>query len=66
MRKLADAKVLLGGAKSFFHGLHHKEEPTNEDGLGEENFVEDWKNERKDVWMFSGKFTDQLIDRILC
>jgi hypothetical protein len=54
MRKVNDAKMLLGGAKSFFKGLQHKNEPTNEDGLGEEKFVEDWKNEGKDVWMFSG------------
>lgn len=54
MRKIDDAKMLLGGAKSFFHGFHHREEETNEEGLGEEHFVEDWKGEGKDVWMFSG------------
>lgn len=52
--KINDARALLGGAKSFFHGLQHRNEPTNEDGLGEDHFVEDWKNEKKDVWMFSG------------
>jgi hypothetical protein len=59
-RKVDDAKVLLGGAKSFFHGLSHRpEEDANEDGLGEETFVEDWKGEGKDVWMFSGCADDQ-------
>jgi len=53
--KIQDAKVLLGGAKSFFAGLQHRPAAdVNEDGLGEENFVEPWKHEGKDVWMFSG------------
>jgi hypothetical protein len=53
--KIQDAKVLLGGAKSFFAGLQHRPvEDLNEDGLGEENFIEPWKHEGKDVWMFSG------------
>ncbi|KAK5184734.1 Ca(2+)-dependent cysteine protease, partial [Cryomyces antarcticus] len=44
MNKVNDAKMLLGGAKSFFAGLQHRDAgPTNEDGLGEEKFVEDWK-----------------------
>jgi len=54
-KKIDDAKVLLGGAKSFFAGLQHRpDEETNEHGLGEEKFMEDWKGEGKDVWMFSG------------
>jgi len=53
--KVNDAKALIGGARSFFHSLHHRPDaPVNEDGLGEETFVEDWKHEGKDVWMFSG------------
>ncbi|KAH8704996.1 peptidase C14, caspase domain-containing protein [Talaromyces proteolyticus] len=51
--KMNDAKVLLGGAKSFFHNLHHPQ-TADESGLADENFVEDWRNEGKDVWMFSG------------
>lgn len=60
--KLRDAQVLLGGAKTFFHGLAHRNDPpaeTNEDGLAEDHFVEDWKSEGKDVWMFSGCADDQ-------
>src|SRR4051812_23086653 len=53
--KINDAKALIGGAKTFFAALHHRPDAeVNEDGLGEENFVEDWKGEGKDVWMFSG------------
>jgi hypothetical protein len=54
--KINDAKALIGGAQSFFASLHHQGGggPTNEHGLGEETFVEDWKNEGKDIWMFSG------------
>lgn len=60
MRKINDAKVLLGGAQSFWKGLHHRrEQEFNEDGLGEEHFVEDWKGEGKDVWMFSGCADEQ-------
>jgi hypothetical protein len=53
--KVQDAKVLIGGAKTFFAGLQHRPAAdVNEDGLGEEHFVEPWKHEGKDVWMFSG------------
>ncbi|TVY81644.1 Metacaspase-1 [Lachnellula suecica] len=53
--KINDAKALIGGARSFFHSLHHRPaEDLTEDGLAEDHFVEDWKNEGKDVWMFSG------------
>lgn len=59
--KINDAKMLLGGAQSFFKSLQHKQDsgPVNEHGLGEEHFVEDWKREGKDVWMFSGCADDQ-------
>jgi len=53
--KINDAKALIGGAKSFFNALQHRDDSqVNEHGLGEEVFVEDWKHEGKDVWMFSG------------
>lgn len=54
MEKVNDAKQLLAGAQSFFHGLAHRSDPTTE-GLGQERFVEDWNTEGKDVWMFSGE-----------
>jgi len=59
--KIQDAKILFGGAQSFFNSLQHKGDsgPVNEHGLGEEHFVEDWRNEGKDVWMFSGCADDQ-------
>lgn len=52
MQKVDDAKQLIAGAQSFFKGLSHRHQP---EGLGEEKFVEDWKSEGKDVWMFSGR-----------
>ncbi|KUJ19430.1 peptidase C14 [Mollisia scopiformis] len=53
-RKIQDAKMLIGGAKSLLASFQHREQEHNEDGLGEEKFMEDWKHEGKDVWMFSG------------
>jgi hypothetical protein len=54
MQKIDDIKQLIASAHSFFKALSHRNQP---DGLGEETFVEDWKSEGKDVWMFSGKRT---------
>ena len=56
--KADDAKQLFAGAQSFFQGLKHRAEPK-EEGLDEEHFVEDWKNEGKSVFMFSGCRDDQ-------
>ncbi|MCJ1400792.1 hypothetical protein MMC11_004000 [Xylographa trunciseda] len=58
MNKVNDAKQLLAGAQSFFQGLKHRGEPQ-EEGLGEEHFVEDWKDEHKRVFMYSGCKDDQ-------
>ena len=55
--KVNDAKVLLAGAQSFFKGFRHRDE--QEEGLGEEHFVEDWNKENKRVWMYSGCKDDQ-------
>lgn len=57
--KIADAKMLLGGATDFFNGLHHARNEADEEGLAEEQFEEDWDKEGKDVWMFSGCRDDQ-------
>ncbi|KAI0430329.1 peptidase C14, caspase domain-containing protein [Xylaria sp. FL1042] len=60
MSKLDDAKMLLGGATDFFHGLHHRrDQEADDDGLVAENFEEHWETEGKDVWMFSGCADDQ-------
>lgn len=59
MSKVQDAKMLLGGATDFFHSLHHRRGGADSEGLAEENFVEDWETEGKDVWMFSGCADDQ-------
>ncbi|KZP13791.1 hypothetical protein FIBSPDRAFT_866024 [Athelia psychrophila] len=58
MSKTQDAKQLLAGAQSFFHGLKHRGE-HQEEGLGEEHFVEDWNTENKTVCMYSGCRDDQ-------
>ena len=59
--KIQDAKILLGGAQTFFKSLQHKHDAPTADanGLAEDRFVEDWKSEGKDVWMFSGCADDQ-------
>lgn len=58
--KVADAKMLLGGASDFFNGLHHaRGGDADEEGLAAENFREHWETEGKDVWMFSGCRDDQ-------
>lgn len=57
--KIADAKMLLGGATDFFNGLHHARNEADDEGLAAEEFEEDWDKEGKDVWMFSGCRDDQ-------
>ncbi|KAF8324509.1 caspase domain-containing protein [Amanita rubescens] len=52
MQKVDEVKQLISSANSFFKGLSHHKQP---EGLGEETFVEDWRSEGKDVWMFSGR-----------
>ncbi|OCK82871.1 peptidase C14 [Lepidopterella palustris CBS 459.81] len=56
--KVNDARELLAGATSFFKSLHHMGQPQQE-GLGEEHFVEDWAHEGKRVFMYSGCRDDQ-------
>ncbi|KIW03013.1 uncharacterized protein PV09_05671 [Verruconis gallopava] len=50
--KIGEAAELYAGAQSFFNGLKYMN--TDEDGLGEEHFHNDWKAENKRVIMFSG------------
>ncbi|KAK3681762.1 peptidase C14, caspase domain-containing protein [Podospora appendiculata] len=63
LAKAQDARILLGGATDFFHSLRYgrSEEAAaaDDEGLAEEKFEEDWENEGKDVWMFSGCRDDQ-------
>jgi len=58
MEKINDAKQLFATAQSLFNGFAHRSDQTPE-GLGKENFVEDWDSEGRDVWMFSGCRDDQ-------
>lgn len=58
MDKVIKAKELFAGANTFFKQLKQGGEPQ-EEGVGEEKFVEDWKSEHKFVTMFSGCRDDQ-------
>lgn len=58
MDKVAKAKELFAGANTFFKQLQHSGE-QQEEGVGEEHFMEDWKSEHKFVTMFSGCRDDQ-------
>ncbi|KKK16472.1 hypothetical protein P175DRAFT_0442973 [Aspergillus ochraceoroseus IBT 24754] len=59
VEKFRDVESFLGEAHSFFSQLQHPPAPSDENGLADENFTEDWRNEGKDVWMFSGCADDQ-------
>lgn len=58
VQKVKDAEILYAGARNFFRGLTHQGE-QQEEGLAEEQFVEDWAKEHKFVTMFSGCRDDQ-------
>jgi len=58
MDKVAQAKELFAGASVFFKQMQHADD-QQEEGVGEEHFVEDWKSEHKFVTMFSGCRDDQ-------
>jgi metacaspase-1 len=58
MDKVTKARELFAGANTFFKQLNHSGE-QQEEGVGEEHFVEDWKSEHKFVTMFSGCRDDQ-------
>ena len=57
-RKVQAAQQLLAGAQSFYNSLKHVGEPHQE-GLNQEQFAEDWKDEHKRVIMYSGCRDDQ-------
>lgn len=59
MKKVQDVQSLIGRGTSLFHKLTNPQAPADDDGLADENFMEDWRNEGKDVWMFSGCADDQ-------
>lgn len=59
IKKVHDVQSLIGRGTSLFHKITNPQAPADEDGLADENFVEDWRSEGKDVWMFSGCADDQ-------
>ena len=58
MDKAVKARELFAGASTFFKQLTHAGE-QQEEGVGQEHFVEDWKSEHKFVTMYSGCRDDQ-------
>lgn len=58
IEKIHDVQSLIGRGTSLLHKFTHPE-ASDENGLADENFMEDWRNEGKDVWMFSGCADDQ-------
>ncbi|KAF2483786.1 caspase domain-containing protein [Neohortaea acidophila] len=58
MSKLVEAKDLFSQASTLFRRFQHGGE-QQEEGVGEEHFVEDWKSEHKFATMFSGCRDDQ-------
>ncbi|KAJ5610142.1 hypothetical protein N7510_006861 [Penicillium lagena] len=59
IEKVHDVEALIGRGTSLLHKFQHPDAASDENGLADENFVEDWRNEGKDVWMFSGCADDQ-------
>lgn len=60
MDKVGDARQLFAGAQSFFRGLMHEEAQTDEYGLSQADFAEEYRREQpKQVWMYSGCRDDQ-------
>jgi len=55
-RDTGEAQTLLSGATSFFRGLKHQYDGDYDEGLHstDEGFQEEWGNEQKSVFMFSG------------
>ncbi|KIX03088.1 uncharacterized protein Z518_06638 [Rhinocladiella mackenziei CBS 650.93] len=52
---LGEARHLLAGATSFFRGLKHQYEGDYSEGLhAVDDFEDEWAQERKSVFMFSG------------
>ncbi|KAK4549396.1 hypothetical protein LTR36_006393 [Oleoguttula mirabilis] len=57
---IGEAKSLLAGATSFFKGLTHQQEQTDQYGLGQSDTQSEYASEgAKNVWMYSGCRDDQ-------
>ena len=58
--KVGEARQLFAGAQSFFKGLMHEQAETDQYGLSQEDFAQEYQGEQpKQVWMFSGCKDDQ-------
>lgn len=60
VNSIGEAKTLLAGATSFFKGLTHQQEQTDQYGLGSSDTQSQYASEgAKNVWMYSGCRDDQ-------
>ena len=59
MNKVGEAKQLIAGAQDFFKGLTHRKSYQGEGLQHDDDYQEDWVNEGKTVYMFSGCRDDQ-------
>ncbi|KXT01407.1 hypothetical protein AC579_279 [Pseudocercospora musae] len=58
--KVDEARQLFAGATSFFRGLTHQQEETDQYGLGTQDFAQEYAGEQqKQIWMYSGCRDDQ-------
>ncbi|EME49706.1 hypothetical protein DOTSEDRAFT_164323 [Dothistroma septosporum NZE10] len=58
--KVGEARQLFAGAQSFFKGLMHEQAETDQYGLSQEDFAQEYQREQpKQVWMYSGCKDDQ-------
>ncbi|EME89512.1 uncharacterized protein MYCFIDRAFT_126814 [Pseudocercospora fijiensis CIRAD86] len=57
---IGEAQQLFAGATSFFRGLTHRHEETDQYGLGTQDFAQEYADEQqKQIWMYSGCRDDQ-------
>ncbi|KAJ5907408.1 hypothetical protein N7495_000090 [Penicillium taxi] len=59
IEKISNVEDILHRGHSLFNRLKNPEAPSDDSGLADENFAEDWAHEGKDVWMFSGCSDEQ-------
>jgi len=57
---VGEARQLFAGAQTFFKSLTHQQAQTDQYGLGEQEFADEYRSEQpKQVYMYSGCRDDQ-------
>ncbi|WPG98602.1 Metacaspase-1 [Acrodontium crateriforme] len=60
LQNIGAAEQLFAGATDFFRGLTHKQAQTDQYGLGEQDFADEYRQEgARNVYMYSGCRDDQ-------